>query len=124
MTQRIARPKALVTSCAARQTQNYYVSEHLLSIKAFPVLGNMAMRQAIARNSFAIYIGTTARALKEDDLRSLTARGAQDQRGSRSGRKVYTAQRHHAVLVNPEAVLCLRIALVALALALAPKRAG
>jgi hypothetical protein len=47
--------------------------EPLLSIKTYATLGNMTMSQAIARNSFAIYIGTTARALEEEDLRFLTA---------------------------------------------------
>jgi hypothetical protein len=65
--------------------------EHLLSIKKYAILGNLTMRQAIEGNSFAIYIGTTARALKEEDLRWLTKRGAQDQdqRASRSGRVVW-----------------------------------
>jgi hypothetical protein len=34
--------------------------EYLLSIKKYAILCNLAMRQAIARNSFAIYIGAMA----------------------------------------------------------------
>jgi hypothetical protein len=64
-------------------------------------LGNLAMSQAIESNSFAIYIGTTARTLKEEDLRFVTTRGAQDQRSSRSGRVVYIGRRNRPVLVNP-----------------------
>jgi hypothetical protein len=43
----------------------------------------------------------TARALKQEDLRFLTERGAQDQRGSRSGLVVYKGRRNRPVLVNP-----------------------
>jgi hypothetical protein len=76
--------------------------EDLLSIKRYAILGNLTMRQAIEGNSFAIYIGTTARALKEEDLRWLTKRGAQDQRASRSGRVVHTGRTNRPVLVRPD----------------------
>jgi hypothetical protein len=59
--------------------------DQLFSSKTFPILDNMTMSAAIESNSFAIYIGPTARALKEENLRFLTERGAQDQRASRSG---------------------------------------
>jgi hypothetical protein len=88
--------RAFFTPCATRQTQN-----RLFSSKTFPILDNRTMSAAIESNSFAIYIGTTAHALKEEDLRFLTERGAQDQRGSRSGRAVYTGQRNRHVLVYP-----------------------
>jgi hypothetical protein len=74
--------------------------ERLLSTK-YAILGDLTMRQAIETNSFAIYIGTTKRTIKEEDLRWMTARGAQDQRASRSGRVVYTgSRRNRPVLVR------------------------
>jgi hypothetical protein len=85
------------------KTETEALCEHLLSVKTYAILGNLAMRQAIETNSFAIYIGTTKRALKEEDLRWLTQRGAQDQRASRSGRAVYTgSRRNRPVLVRPD----------------------
>jgi hypothetical protein len=57
--------------------------EHLLNEKKYPILGNQtSMSHAIETKSHAIYIGTTKRALTEEDLRWMTARGAQDQRGT------------------------------------------
>jgi hypothetical protein len=66
--------------------------EHLLTVEKYAILGNQAMSQAIETNSFAIYIGTTKRALKEEDLRWMTKRGAQDQGVNRSGLVVYYRQ--------------------------------
>jgi hypothetical protein len=60
------------------ETETDELCEHLLTVETYAILGNRTMRQAIETNSFAIYIGTTKRALKEEDLRWMTARGAQD----------------------------------------------
>jgi hypothetical protein len=45
------------------KTETEGLCEHLLSVKTYAILGNLTMRQAIETNSFAIYIGTTKRAL-------------------------------------------------------------
>jgi hypothetical protein len=73
--------------------------DQLFSSKTFPILDNMAMSAAIESNSFAIYIGTTARALKQEDLRFLTERGAQDQSEAAALVLLYTQAK--------QAVLCL-----------------
>jgi hypothetical protein len=58
-------------------------------------LGPKNLNRIVARSSH------TKRALKEEDLRWMTARGAQDQRVSRSGRVVYKgSRRNRPVLVR------------------------
>jgi hypothetical protein len=84
------------------KTETDGLCKHLLYEKKYPILGNQAMSKAIETNSHAIYIGTTKRALTEEDLRWLTKRGAQDQRGSRSGLVVYTGQRTRPVLLKTD----------------------
>jgi hypothetical protein len=76
--------------------------DKLFSSENPPLLDNMAMSEAIASNRFAIYIETTKRALKDEALRWLTERGAQDQRGTRSGLVVYTDRRNRPVLVHED----------------------
>ena len=58
------------------------------------------MREAIESQKFAIYIGTTKLTLKAEALRFLTARGAQNQGVTRSGRVVYKGGRNRPVLVH------------------------
>jgi hypothetical protein len=60
------------------KTETEELCEYLLYDKPYAILGDLTMSQASQTNSFAIYIGTTKRALKEEDLRWMTARGAQD----------------------------------------------
>jgi hypothetical protein len=76
--------------------------EHLLYEETYDILDDMTISQAIQTNSFAIYIGTTKRALKEEDLRWLTKRGAQDQGVNRSGLVVYKGQRNRPVLLKQD----------------------
>jgi hypothetical protein len=50
------------------KTETDDLCKHLLYEKKYPILGNQAMSKAIETNSHAIYIGTTKRALTEEDL--------------------------------------------------------
>jgi hypothetical protein len=84
------------------KTEKEELCECLLYEKKYAVLGNQTMSKGIETNSFAIYTGTTKRALKEEDLRWLTERGAQDQRASRSGLVVYKGRRNRPVLLKPD----------------------
>jgi hypothetical protein len=52
----------------------------------------MAMIEAIGSNRFVLYIGTTKLALKDEALRWMTERGAQDQRGTRRSGLVVCTQ--------------------------------
>jgi hypothetical protein len=78
----------------------YYMSTLLVNEKKYPILGDQTMSQAIETKSHAIYIGTTKRALKEEDLRWMTERGAQDQGVTRSGLVLYKGRRNRPVLLN------------------------
>jgi hypothetical protein len=83
------------------ETETEDLCEKLLYEETFPILDDMTMSQAIQTNSFAIYIGTTGRALREEeDLHWLTARGAQDQGVTRSGLVVYKGKTNRPVLLN------------------------
>jgi hypothetical protein len=82
------------------EAETKLLCERLLSIKKYAILGNKTMSQAIEEKSHAIYIGTTGRALREEDLRWLTARGAQDQGVTRSGLVLYKGRTNRPVLLN------------------------
>jgi hypothetical protein len=84
------------------EAETKLLCERLHSIKKYAILGNQTMSKAIETKSHAIYIGTTGRALKEEDLRWLTERGAQDQGNSRSGLVVYKGRRNRPVLLKEE----------------------
>ncbi|MDA9686960.1 hypothetical protein N9U05_00545 [bacterium] len=84
------------------ETETDDLCEHLLNEKKYPILGNKTMSQAIEEKSHAIYIGTTKRALKEEDLRWITERGAQDQGVTRSGLVLYKGRRSRPVLLTYE----------------------
>jgi hypothetical protein len=84
------------------KTETEELCEYLLNEKKYAILDDMTMSQAIQTNSFTIYIGTTKRALTEEDLRWLTERGAQDQGVTRSGLVRYKGRRNRPVLLNED----------------------
>ena len=58
------------------------------------------IKQAMEEGSHAIYIGTTKLQLKDEALRWLTKRGAQNQIQTRSGTKTYKKQKNRPVLLR------------------------
>jgi hypothetical protein len=102
-----AKNRATIVSQGLKHTmrdeaETKLLCDRLFSIKKYAILDNQTMSKAIETKSHAIYIGTTKRSLKEEDLRWLTKRGAQDQGFNRSGLVVYKGRRNRPVLLNED----------------------